>query len=176
MFDSLVREARSTVDNALSGLVYRVVFGILLLVALGFATASFSIWINRQLGAETGNLVVAAVFLVAGLIVYLMLPGAGAAAPEPERTIAASDTGAEAGATQPQPMSPIDKELLYSAATAALPMALPKIVGFVLRHLPLIAALASAVYIAMRATSDRPPGTDADADPAVGEAGIAPAE
>ena len=169
MFDALFREARTTVDTALTGLVYRAAIGLILLVACGFATASFSIWINRQVGPETGNLVVAAIFLVLGLIVYLWLPSSSISPTEATKEASAdADVEAKPEEASERMVSALDKELIYSAATAALPIALPKLMRLIMRNLPLLAALASAIYIMTRQTTSELEPRDASGDAAPG--------
>lgn len=155
MFDSLMREARSTVDNALSSVLYRAGVALLLLVAVGFATASLSIWINRQLGPESGNLVVAAIYLVAGLILYVVAGTSDSSALlTPVAAETAPQTGERRDAGQHSLSSEIDRELLYSAAASALPFALPRLTRLMMRNIPLLAAIAAAIYIMTRPTND----------------------
>jgi L-lactate permease len=148
MFDSLVREAQSKVDDALTGAMKRVAVGLLLAVAAGFATAALAVWINRQLGPELGNLIVALVFLVAGLIAYMALIKPVPAQSEPrEEEIAESIVEP---ATASRRLSDADRELLLSAVTTGGPILLPRLIRLVLRNLPLIAALAAAIFVMSR--------------------------
>lgn len=148
MFDSLVREAQSKVDDALTGAIKRAAVGLLLVVAAGFATAALAVWINRQLGPELGNLIVALVFLVAGVIAYasLIKPAPAQSEPREEEIV---DSIVEP-ATASGRLSDADRELLLSAVTTGGPILLLRLIRVVLRNLPLIAALAAAIFVMSR--------------------------
>lgn len=148
MFDSLVRQAQDKVDDALTGAMKRVAVGLLLIVAAGFATAALAVWINRQLGPELGNLIVALVFLVAGLIAYMALikPVPAQSEPREEEIV----EGIVEPATASRRLSDADRELLLSAVTTGGPILLPRLIRLVLRNLPLIAALAAAIFVMSR--------------------------
>ena len=87
MFASLFARAEASVDNAIGDLGNRVIITIPFIVAFGFAAASLSIYANRIYGAEIGNLVVAAAFVVLGGIVAIVVKvrkSSSGASSEPE--------------------------------------------------------------------------------------------
>lgn len=163
MFDSLVREAQNKVDDALTGAMKRVAVGLLLVVAAGFATAALAVWINRQLGPELGNLIVAVIFLVAGIIAYaaMIKPSPAQSEPREEELV---ERMVEPASTSRR-LSDADRELLLSAVTAGGPIVLPRLLRLVLRNLPLIAALAAAIFVMSRPVETGAP----DAPPAPAE-------
>ncbi len=149
MFDSLVREAQNKVDDALTGVMKRIAVGLLLVVAAGFATAALAVWINRQLGPELGNIIVAVIFLIFGLIAYVALVKPPPAQTEPrEEELVDQIDAPTAGASRK--LSDADRELLLSAVTAGGPIVLPRLMRLVLRNLPLIAAIAAAIFVMSR--------------------------
>jgi hypothetical protein len=154
MFGSLFRRAQATVDNAIGQIVNRAIVAIPFLVAAGFGTAAVAMRLNRELGPETGSLVLAAVFAVVGLLTALIVhsraekpaalgdePGEAAA---PESAAAVEEPGA----------SDIDRELVMAALTSAAPIALPGLLRTIGRNLPLVAALAAAAFVIARDTGN----------------------
>ena len=73
MFAALFKRAEQSVDSAIGDLGNRIVITIPFLVALGFAAASLTLYVNRIYGPELGNLIVAGAFCVLGLIVALVV-------------------------------------------------------------------------------------------------------
>lgn len=150
MFGSLFRRAQATVDNAIGQIVNRAIVAIPFLVAAGFGTAALALRLNRELGPETASLVLAAGFSVVGLltalIVYSRPEKAAVAVEEPGPDVATSEaaTGQEPG------IADIDRELIMAALTTAAPMAIPGVLRVLGRNLPLVAAVAAAVFLIAR--------------------------
>lgn len=150
MFGSLFRRAQATVDNAIGQIVNRAIVAIPFLVAAGFGTAALSMRLNRELGPETGSLVLAVVFGVVGLITALVVHLRS------EKPVALGDDTEEAAAPDSNAASEgpdtadIDRELVMAALTTAAPIALPGLLRTIGRNLPLVAALAAAVFVIAR--------------------------
>lgn len=159
MFGSLFRRAQATVDNAIGQIVDRAIVAIPFLVAAGFGTAAVAIRLNREFGPETASLVMAAAFAVIGMLTALIVhlrAEAPAAAAENDGEAAAPETAADAEETA---TSDIDRELVMAALTTAAPIAVPAVLRTVGRNLPLVAALAAAVFVIARDNGNT--GTDA---------------
>lgn len=150
MFDSLRRWAQSTIDRAIGEVISRAIVVIPFLVAAGFGTAALSIRLNRELGPETGALILAAGFaalgLVAALVVYLRSDAATENGEEPAEPLA----GDASEASDASSLANVDRELLMAALTSAAPIALPGLMRMAVRNLPLIAAVAAAAFVISR--------------------------
>lgn len=152
MFASLFRRAQATVDRAVETLVTRAIVAVPFLVAAGFGTAALAMRLNREYGPETGSLILAGGFAALGLLVALVMrvraesPPAPEAIPEETADAAAvnSETAAAADLTG------ADRELIMAALTSAAPIAIPAVVRTIGRNLPLVAALAAAMFIISR--------------------------
>lgn len=167
MFGVLFRRAQDTVDNAISVAVNRALVVIPFLVATAFAVAALAFRLNREYGPETANLMLAGLFVVVGIIaaivVQLRTPHSAAASITPTTTSSDDVTpdataGAPTGifASVADQLSKTDRDLLMAALTSAAPIALPNLVKLVLRNLPLIVAIAAALFVLSRGsdTSD----------------------
>ena len=156
MLESLRRWAQSTVDRAIDEVVTRAIVVIPFLIAIGFGTAALSIRLNRELGPETGSLIMAAAFagvgLLAALVVYLRSesPATG----NDEEGADGSSPDAQAATESPN-LANVDRELITAALTSAAPLAMPGLVQMAMRNLPLIAAVVAAVFVISR---DNSPG------------------
>ncbi|HML31046.1 MAG TPA: hypothetical protein PKE16_19815 [Hyphomicrobium sp.] len=143
MFASLFARAEASVDNAIADLGNRVLITIPFVVALGFAAASLSIYANRTYGAEVGNLVVAAAFVVLGGIVALIVKLRSVRAlPEQEEL--------EAAETEEQPAigkSIFDNEQLIGIVSTAAPILLPALLRTATKNWPLVLAVAAGLYV-----------------------------
>jgi hypothetical protein len=152
MFGSLFRRAQATVDRAIDGLITRAIVAIPFLIAGGFGTAALAMRLNREYGAETGSLILAGGFVGLGLLVALVVRVRSEAPTEGETSAEetpASEPAAAASADAPDLLG-ADRELIMAALTSAAPIALPAIVRTVGRNLPLLAAVAAAVFIISR--------------------------
>jgi biotin carboxylase len=149
MLGSLFRRAQATVDNAIEHLVSRALVAIPFLIAAGFGTAALSMRLNREFGPETGSMILAAGFVVIGLIVAMAVNSRSA---KPDEVVNEADETVERAsddASDPA-MANVDRELLMAALTTAAPMALPGLLRVVMRNLPIVAAVAAAAFIMTR--------------------------
>ena len=153
MFGSLFRRAQATVDNAVGQIVNRTIVAIPFLVAAGFGTAAIAMRLNRELGAETASLVLAAAFSVIGLLTALVIY---ARAEHPAAMAEEEDEPAEPDAplSDDASMNAIDRELLKAALTTAAPIAVPGLLRTLGRNLPLVAAVAAAAFVISRDTGN----------------------
>jgi hypothetical protein len=149
MFGSLFRRAQATVDNAIDHAVNRVLVAIPFLIAAAFGIAALSIRLNREFGAEKASLILAAGFIVVGVVVALIVHSRAAKPPEPDTEAAEASERAADEAADPA-MANVDRELLMAALTSAAPIALPGILRAVMRNLPIVAAVAAAGFIMSR--------------------------
>jgi hypothetical protein len=156
MLGMLFRRAQATVDHAVGQALMRAVVAIPFLIAAGFGTAALSMRLNREFGAETGSLILAFGFVLLGLltalIVYLRSTEAQNARDEPADTNGSAEA---VGDADPTLISGVDRELIAAALTSAAPLAVPAIMRMFLRNLPLVAAVAAAVFVISR---DNGPG------------------
>lgn len=169
MFDTILRRAQVTVDNAIDQAVNRIIVTIPFLVAGGFATAALTTRLTRMLGDEMGYLAVAGVFSVIGLIVaaVVSMPRSAQhaeAVAEPAAPLAEADPHAAADAHKKG--AAIDKELMSSAVHAMAPFAVPALVPLLRalgRNLPLIATVLAAAFVMTRTPSEEPATSNAPA-------------
>lgn len=156
IFSRLLNRAQASVDSAIDNAVNRVLIAIPFLIAAGFATAALAHRLTREFGMETGNLMIAGMFAVVGAILAGILrtrspASADDTASEPEalRSDAAeSETGAAFGDA--------DRELMMAALTSAAPIAIPALLRFVVRNLPLVLAIFGALFVMTRQSTDQP--------------------
>jgi len=152
MLQSLFRRAEATVDNAIAVALVRALVALPFLISAGFATAALAAYLYREFGSETGNIVMAGVFIVVGAITAAVV-AARSKAP---------DAGTASSATQPDErrtenadpeaplLDPMDREVVAATLAAIGPMAIPFVVRAVVRNLPLVAAVAAAGFILSR--------------------------
>lgn len=173
IFGSLIRRAEHAVENILDQALARVVIAIPLLVAAGFATAAGSVYLNARYGPETGHLIMAGVFCAIGLLVagYVAARSgsSGTAATstldgEPA-TAADSDGGAQASASTASaaPFTGSERELVNALLATAAPVAVPGLVRMLLRNLPLLLAIAAAIYVMTRGGAEATASTSSEA-------------
>ena len=152
MFDSLLRRAQVTVDNAIDQAINRVIVTTPFVIAAGFGTAALTVRMTRMFGDEMGYLIVAGIFAVIGLIVAAIVSiprsrpaevAGEAAAPEPEADPVKAAEAERKGAA-------IDSELMNTALKTMAPIALPVILRIFGRNLPLIAAILGAIFVMTR--------------------------
>jgi hypothetical protein len=136
VFASLFARAEASVDNAIGDLGNRVLITIPFIVALGFAAASFSMYVNRAYGAEVGNLVMAASFVA--LVVKLRKSGAPHHV-EPEAATSEEQVNSA--------KSIFDNEQLMGIVSSAAPMLLPALLRTATKNWPLIFAVAAGLYV-----------------------------
>jgi predicted permease len=148
MFSSIFNRAQRTVDNAIGQAVNRLIIATPFLIATGFGTAAMYLRLDREYGAETATLILAAAFSIVGLLALaILLPRRSQLdAPAAEAPAAASASDADQTGTAPS-MSDSDRELLMAALTSAAPIALPGLVRTLLRNLPLVAVIIAAFLV-----------------------------
>ena len=152
MFARLFRRAEATVDNAIGDLFNRLIVAVLFLIALGFATASLAITLNNAYGPELGNLLVAGIFCVLGIIAALILrsrtnskaKAIESAADETLKTEAESEIG-PAG-------SIFDDETVMAVVSSAAPVIVPAMIRTGLKNWPLLLSIAAGLYVMSRPT------------------------
>ena len=150
MFARLFRRAEATVDNAIGDLFNRLIVAVLFLIALGFATASLAITLNNAYGPELGNLLVAGIFCVLGIIAALILrsrtssKAIESAADETLKTEAESEVG-PAG-------SIFDDETVMAVVSSAAPVIVPAMIRTGLKNWPLLLSIAAGLYVMSRPT------------------------
>jgi hypothetical protein len=142
VFASLFARAEASVDNAIGDLGNRVLITIPFIVAFGFAAASLSIYANRIYGAEVGNLVVAAAFVVLGGVIALVVK---------MRKTSAVDRAEPEPPPVEEPLisakSIFDNEQLMGIMSTAAPILLPALLRTATKNWPLVLAVAAGVYV-----------------------------
>lgn len=159
IFSRLLNRAQASVDTAIDHAVNRVLIAIPFLIAAGFATAALAHRLTREFGVETGNLMIAGMFAVVGLMLAVLLrtrtpQATDNAASEPE-ALRSDASESEAGAA----FGDADRELMMAALTSAAPIAIPALLRFVVRNLPLVLAIFGALFVMTR-QSDADPAAD----------------
>lgn len=162
MFAALMNRAQATVDNAIGQVVNRAIIAIPFLVAAAFATAALAFRLVREFGPETANLMLAGLFLVMGLISAVVFRSRPASAPVAEEPLPEALAGSEEAQSSSVPLDAPDRELLLAALTSAAPMALPALIRTILRNLPLVLAILSALFVLTRPNAE-PAEADATA-------------
>jgi hypothetical protein len=135
------------------------------LVALGFATAAATLYVNRAFGTEAGYLIMTGAFLIIGAV------GAAIAASRNNASALASDRPADASSSQStsaraDEQAGPDREMLMAALASIGPVAAPALVRLIIRNLPLVAAIAAAGFVLTRPQEE----------PRRGNLGLEPAE
>lgn len=150
MFAALMNRAQATVDNAIGQVFNRALIAIPFILAGAFATAALAFRLVREFGPETANLMLAGLFLVLGLIgaaVFRTRPAVATAAEEP---LPEALAGSEEAAHASKPLDAPDRELLLAAFTSAAPIAVPALLRTIIRNLPLVLAILSALFVLTR--------------------------
>jgi len=142
VFASLFARAEASVDSAIGDLGNRILITIPFIVALGFAAAALSIYVNRMYGAEIGNLIVAAAFVVLGGIIALVVKLRKS--PAPERVEPEPNPNEE---QLNSAKSIFDNEQLMGIVSTAAPILLPALLRTATKNWPLILAVAGGLYV-----------------------------
>lgn len=142
MFTSLFARAEASVDNAIGDLGNRVLITIPFIVAVGFSAASFSVYVNRTYGAEIGNLIVAAAFVVLGGVIALVIKLRKSSAPQLSDPEPAPNEEHLNSAR-----SIFDNEQLMAIISTAAPILLPALLRTATKNWPLIFAVAAGLYV-----------------------------
>jgi len=148
MLQSLFRRAEATVDNAIASVLARALVAIPFLVAAGFGTAALAIYAYDNFGVAAGNLLLAAVFCVVGLVCAAVVAIRFRSKPAADSSTGEQPAG-EAAAGKPL-FDPVDRDVMAAVATAVGPIALPLVLRTVMRNLPLLAAIAAAGFVLSR--------------------------
>lgn len=142
MFASLFARAEASVDNAIADLGNRILITIPFIVALGFGAASLSIYVNRTYGAEIGNLIVAAAFIVLGGVIALVVKlRSSSPLMDEEPEAVASEEPVDAT------KSIFDNEQLMGIVSTAAPILLPALLRTATKNWPLVLAVAAGLYV-----------------------------
>ena len=148
MFASLFKRAEQSVDSAIGDLGNRIIITIPFLVALGFAAASLTLYLDRLYGSELGTLLVAIAFCLLGFIIAIVV--------RVRRNISVSNANAaddaapadENAASRPQSM--FDDETVMAGLSSAAPIVLPAVIRTGLKNWPVILAAAAGLYVVSR--------------------------
>lgn len=168
MLQSLFRRAEATVDNAIASMLARALVAIPFLVAAGFGTAALAIYAYDNLGVAAGNLLLAALFSVVGLVcvAFVAMRARSPSLAGSETEDGEPKAGAEEAGEKPL-LDSIDRDVMTAMLTAVGPVAVPLVLRSVVRNLPLIAAVAAAGFVLSR---------DGAGHAKEGEASVQPAE
>lgn len=153
MIGLLFRRAQATVDNAIGLAVSRAIVATPFLIAGGFAVAALQVRLHREFDPEIANLLLAGLFLVVGFITLIVVNvrmRASAGAQEPAAAPAQTSAAEPAAEALSLDLHPQDRELLAAALTSVAPLALPSIIGIVMRNLPALLAAAAALFAVYR--------------------------
>lgn len=175
MFRALFRQAQETVESSITEVVVRALLAIPFLIAIAFASAALTIKLRDAYGGVIAMSVMAGVFALMGLIATAFH------AARRSRSATAADVveePASAGVGVPEDvqtggMSDTERDLLMAALTSAAPVAIPQLARLILRNLPILAALAAALFIITRPSVA---GTEPNQPDVPDGAGLAPAE
>lgn len=165
MLSVLFNHAQATVDNAIGQAVKRAIVAFPFVLAGGYGLAALTIYLRKELGDEAGLLAVAGVLVVIGLITAVaMRPRSVVTAVDSDLAASTSDANPNAAQATADTAATgeMDKELLLAALSAALPVALPGVLRLVLRNLPIVLALAVALFVFTRDQIDTSGEADGD--------------
>lgn len=162
MFDSLFNRAQAGIHNAINHMLGKVVALVPFAIAFGFAIAALSGWLNRELGPEVGNSIMAVIFAVIGLAIYAYSTVEG-----PESLTAGEQIPETTPITSPMPepeqssMTSSEKEVLTAMLGTVAPAAAGPLARMLLRNLPLVMTVLAAFFVMTRATAtdDTAPGS-----------------
>jgi len=167
MFGALFRQAQRQVESTISVAVDKVLMTIPFLVAVAFGAAALTIRLMRDLGSELGLLAMAGLFAVAGLI-YAAISAMRTPRVAEVEAVAAEEAEQVDPATRT--LDDSDKELLSTALSSLGPIALPFVLRFVMRNLPILIAIAAAAYVFTRHTGESDADLSAAGAAATGDA------
>ncbi|AGK56690.1 hypothetical protein HYPDE_25028 [Hyphomicrobium denitrificans 1NES1] len=150
MFAALFKRAEQSVDSAIGDLGNRIAITIPFLVALGFAAASLTIYVNRVYGPELGTLIVAGAFCALGFVVALVVKARSRQANTSEATSTNETAPAEEQAATTGTQSIFDDEAVMAVVSSAAPIVIPAMVRTGLKNWPILLAAAAGLYVASR--------------------------
>lgn len=162
MFEAIIHRAQAGISKTVDHMLGKAVAIAPFVIALAFAVAALASWLYREVGIEAGNLIMAVIFAVIGLIVYAYVSFSGpeslAEGEEVAEMAVSPERPAEAAASA---WSDTEKEMAAAAFSAVAPAAAPMILKLVLRNLPLVLAILAIVLVMTRPA----PAADATQDP-----------
>lgn len=153
MFGSILQQAKVTIRSSISEAVDRALVAVPFLIAGGFLTTALAAYLIRSYGLEIGALIVGVLFLVIGLIVGAAVKSTAATSEpelEPSSESTASSGSPSGSAANEQWWSETEMDVVKAAAAAAVPYTVPVLMRLALRNLPLIAAVAAALFVFTR--------------------------
>lgn len=155
MFESIIHRAQSGISKTVDQMLGKVAAVVPFAIAFGFAVAALTSWLYRELGTEAGNLVMAVIFTIIGVVVYAYI------ADGPESFAAGEDVAQGAAPAvyaeaQSSSWSDTEKEVAAAVLSAVAPAAAPLILKLVLRNLPLVLAILAAIFVMTRQTATAP--------------------
>ncbi len=153
MFRSIFRQAQVQVETSLSHAVDKALLTVPFVIAVAFAVAALSVKLCSELGVTTGLVVLAALWLLVGVMAWVIynMSQRGAATRRPvDDDSKVMDVTLEQGEGQPASSSEAEKELVMAVLATAAPMAVPHILRLAFRNLPLLAGVAAATYVLSR--------------------------
>lgn len=162
MFGALFRRLHATIDGVIGQLVSRAITALPFLAALVFAIVSLYLWLNRTLGPELGSLVLAAIFAVIGAIIAVATSSPVVAPEKNEPAVPVTALGEAASPGDLVGLSPEDRKLLMAAASTIAPAVIPGLGKALMRNLPLLAAIAAALFVLTRPDEEK--GTEQPAE------------
>ncbi|HVX36064.1 MAG TPA: hypothetical protein VHC71_07575 [Hyphomicrobium sp.] len=150
MFAALFKRAEQSVDTAIGDLGNRIIITIPFLVALGFAAASLTLYVNRIYGPELGTLIVAGAFCVLGFVVALVVKIRRRTASPSATTSADEAAPAEEQSPAQGTQSIFDDDAVMAVVSSAAPIVVPAMVRTGLKNWPILLAAAAGLYVASR--------------------------
>jgi hypothetical protein len=150
MFAALFKRAEQSVDSAIGDLGNRIIITIPFLIALGFAAASLSFYVNRLFGPELGNLIVAGAFCVLGFVIALVVKIRRRQINGNESTSAEETPQTEEQPAATGTPSIFDDEAVMSVVSSAAPIVIPAMIRTGLKNWPILLAAAGGLYVASR--------------------------
>lgn len=150
MFAALFKRAEQSVDTAIGDLGNRIIITIPFLVALGFAAASLTLYVNRIYGPELGTLIVAGAFCVLGFVVALVVKIRRRTASPSETTSTDDAAPAEEQSPAKGTQSIFDDDAVMAVVSSAAPIVVPAMVRTGLKNWPILLAAAAGLYVASR--------------------------
>jgi len=163
MFAALFKRAEQSVDSAIGDLGNRIIITIPFLVALGFAAASLTLYVNRTYGPELGTLIVAGAFCVLGFVVALVVKIRSRKVSTSETTSTDEAAPAEEQATSKETQSIFDDDAVMAVVSSAAPIVVPAMVRTGLKNWPILLAAAAGLYVASRPKPNSSGETQQDA-------------
>lgn len=154
IFGSIIKRAENAFENILDQALARLFIALPFLVALGFATASASVFLNEKYGSQWGNLILAGAFATLGFIAAIIVSARSDTGPRGTPAEGKEEAVAQAAPStaedQAQPLTGSERELMNSLLASAAPIAIPGLVRLLLRNIPLLIALVAAIFVLTR--------------------------